>query len=117
MQLISYIIIFTTSNIEFSICIFLTLCNLFYIKLQNDNEVVIEYSYLLKFTSKELYNDIEIVLEAVISNGTALEFTSHELKNDKEVVLEAINSTIVVEYYLDVHQFASKKLLKDKKIV
>ena len=63
-------------------------------ELQNDREIVLiavtQNGYVLKYASKELQNDREIVLDAVTQNGRALKYASKELQNDREIVLTAI---------------------------
>jgi hypothetical protein len=59
----------------------------------NNNDLI------LKFASKKLRNDKEIVLEAVKKNGLMLKFASNELRNDKEIILAAIkNHAYAFEY-------------------
>ena len=42
--------------------------------------------WALKYTSEELKNDKEVVLEAVKRNGLTLQYASKELQNNKEIV-------------------------------
>ena len=49
-----------------------------------------KYGKWLKYASKELQNDKEIILEAVKCNGYSLKYASKEFQSHKEMVLEAV---------------------------
>lgn len=66
--------------------------------------------FILKDISDRLKNDVEIVIQAVSSNGNNLEYASDELKNNKDFVLAAMKH--LAEAYL----YASKELRNHKEI-
>ena len=61
----------------------------------------------MRFASKDLQNDKEVVLAAVNQNGESLRFASKDLQNDKDIVLDAISKRAISL------QYASKELQRD----
>jgi len=49
-----------------------------------------QHSRALKYASKDILTDHEIVLEAVKANGGALKYAAHELKTDPSLVTEVL---------------------------
>jgi len=92
-------------------------CNLKYASkdLQNDKEVVIkavkQNGIALRYASKNLKNNKEVAIEAVKQNGDSLQLASEDLRNDKEVVIEAIKQNAYS------FKCASKNLKNDKSII
>ena len=86
-------------------------------RLRDDKEVVLKavkiYSSNFKFASKRLRDDKEVVLEAGkdMSCFTSFKYASKRLRDDKEVVLKAVNN------YPSNIRFASERLRADKEIV
>ena len=67
-------------------------------------------SWVLAYCSDKLFEDKELMLEAVKQNGQLLYYISEELRDDKEIVLEAVkNKGIILKY-------ASKRLRNNKEI-
>jgi hypothetical protein len=58
----------------------------------------------LKYASKSLKSDREVVLAAVVQNGKALQYASDSFESDREVVLAAVNQ------YGEALRYASKDL-------
>jgi serine/threonine protein kinase len=83
--------------------------------LQNDPDIVMEavkcFGGALEFASKNLQNDKKIVLEAVKNHGGSLLYASKNLKSQKVIVLEAVKSDGRSLIY------ASKDLQNDPDIV
>ena len=62
-------------------------------------------------TYKNFYNDFEVILTAVKSNGFALNYASDRLKDNKEIVLEAVkNNGMALKW-------VSPRLQNDKDVV
>ena len=57
-------------------------------------------AYALQYTSKELQNDKDIILQAVKETINALEYTSKKLLNDKDFIIDCIiiNNNIFDHY-------------------
>ena len=55
-------------------------------------EAVKSDGYALKWASKHLQNDKEIVLESVSNYSFSLIYASPELKNDRQIIIEALIS-------------------------
>jgi len=77
-----------------------------------------EWESVLKYFSKDVCNNREIVLSAVKKHGRDLEYASDILKNDREVVLAAIKSSDMKDrqYFSSVARFISPLLLNDFEI-
>ena len=92
-------------------------------RLRDDKEVVlkaVEYKSFftsLKYASKRLRDDKEIVLKAVDNYPSNIRFASERLRADKEIVLIAIDDLTGDGFYGCNIQFASMELRDDKKIV
>ena len=65
----------------------------------------------LRYASKDLRADREVVLTAVRQNGLALEFANDDLRADREVVLAAVQQAGLAL------QFADETLLQDEQFV
>lgn len=65
----------------------------------------------LKYISKELQDDTEIIEEAIKRYGMALEFASNRLKANKDIILKAVKSDG------EAIKFASQELKSDKEII
>jgi len=102
----------------------------------NENENENENGLVLKYASKELANDRDVILKAVKKNGYALKYASEDMQNDEDVVLAAVETTGCALHYAskDVPNYrdivlaavkqdgwalmlASEELRKDKEIV
>ncbi len=82
------------------------------------SELINRDALVLRFFTKELKNDFDIVMRAVKSSGEALEYASDELKNDREIVLEAVKSIKRdTPKNGSVLKFASSELKNNKEIV
>tara|TARA_B110000503_G_scaffold128250_1_gene198939 strand:- start:108 stop:1016 length:909 start_codon:yes stop_codon:yes gene_type:complete len=66
---------------------------------------------MLKYASKSLKNDKDVVLAAVRKTGSALAYASKRLENDKEVVLAAVTNDGRALFH------ASGDMQKDKEVV
>ena len=75
-------------------------------------EVEEKHGSHLKFLSKRLKADREIVFAAVESDGTALQFADEKLKADRAIVLAAVESSRGKAL-----QYAGDKLRSDREIV
>ena len=75
-------------------------------------EVEEKHGSHLKFLSKRLKADPEIVFAAVESDGTALQFADEKLKADRAIVLAAVKSSRGKAL-----QYADEKLRSDREIV
>ena len=77
------------------------------------SDVLVDYAWyafeaILRYTSREIQGNRDIVLDIVKDNGLALKYVSEELCGDREVVLEAVkNHGYALEH-------ASPELLEDR---
>jgi hypothetical protein len=83
--------------------------------LRNDPQIVIEAvkqdGHALSYASVALRNDPQIVVEAVKQDGYALQFASAALRNDPQIVVEAVKQDGTAL------EFASEELKNDRQIV
>lgn len=84
-------------------------------KIYNDKEIMIEAvkqnGNLLELASSELKKDKEVVLEAIKKDGTSLQYAEPELRKDKEIVLEAIKNDGMSLQYADQELRANKEFV------
>ena len=63
------------------------------------------------YSSKELRDDKDVVLQAVTNKGLILKYASRRLRNDKEVVIAAIKQDKRAKEYID-----SEELKQDEEV-
>ena len=86
-------------------------------ELRKDREIVLEAVSKphsgdnLAYADEVLRGDRELVLIAVINGGSALQYASDDLKRDREVVLNAVTNNG------SALQYASEDLRKDREVV
>jgi hypothetical protein len=68
---------------------------------------------LLKYASKELQNDKEVVFEAIRNDPQAFQFASKEIQHDKEFILDAFKNDIHLSRYIPVEFQNDKNVVKE----
>ena len=63
-------------------------------KVRRRGAVAVRRGENLKYASKVMRSDKDVVLAAVTNCGRALEHASHDLRDDKDVVLAAVRSDV-----------------------